>query len=142
MNRRDLQPILLPTIDAQPVASPYTYGMSKKYWYQVATERRKALGITYEQIAAALGVSKSTVGHWFTGRNRPLFDTIREIAKVLDTTVAELTSEDPYFVTDDLERDILYCVRETPPEYRKQLANVVKAYKDSFNNIKNNTVKP
>ena len=106
---------------------PYHQKMTR-YWYDVAKERAKELGITYEGIAEELGVAKSTVGHWLTGRNRPRLDTLKRIAKVLDMPVMTMISEDAYFLVEEDERALVDVFRLIPPDQRAHAAAMLEAY--------------
>ena len=99
-----------------------------RYWYDVAKERAKELGITYEEIAERLGVAKSTVGHWFTGRNRPRLDTLKRIAKVLDMPVMTMIAEDAYFLVEEDERALVDVFRLIPQDKRAHAAAMLEAY--------------
>ena len=99
-----------------------------KPWYQVARARAKTLGITYEAMGEALGVAKSTVGHWLTGRNEARMDTIVRIAKVLDCSVQSLLADDAYYLSDPDERTLIDQVRELPPAYRSQAVAMLRAF--------------
>jgi len=84
--------------------------------------------MSYQDVADYLGVHKSAVGHWFTGRYRCPLDTIQRIATLLQTTVTELIAEDPYFITDDTERAVIDQLRSVPAEYRDQLKRMIDAF--------------
>jgi transcriptional regulator with XRE-family HTH domain len=99
-----------------------------KPWYQVARARAKTLGITYQAMADILDVSKSTVGHWLTGRNQARLDTIARIAQVLDCSVQSLLADDAYYLSDPGERALIDQVRELPPEYRIQAVAMLRAF--------------
>jgi len=100
----------------------------KRPWYVVAKQRAKELKISQQRIADELRVSKGTVSHWFKGRNRARLETIQRIAQVLDTTLTELVSEDPYFLTEDKERDLIDLYRQIPEEKRHEAAKLLAAY--------------
>ena len=106
--------------------------MSTRRWHEIANPIRKNKGLTYGVIADSLGVNKSTVGHWFTGRTVPRLSTIRRLAKMLDTSVTELIEEDPYFVTDQEERAFLDRLREVPKENRAQAEKLLAAFLESI----------
>jgi transcriptional regulator with XRE-family HTH domain len=94
-------------------------------WYIVAkalaTERR----LSYQEMADRLGVSKATVGHWLTGRNRATLDTIREISSMLEVPLTELVAEDAYYLTDEHERALVERYRKIPPELRKHAVAIL-----------------
>ena len=119
----------LQSIAGRPALSRYSDPMRNRPWYQVARERARELGMSYQDIADRIGVQKATVGHWMTGRNRPRLEQIARIAEVLQTTVPALVAEDAYYITDDTERAILDAVREVPPEYRAQVVRLIGAFR-------------
>lgn len=99
-----------------------------KHWYDIARTRALQVGLSYAEIADRLGVSKSTVGHWLTGRNQARIDTIRRIASVLDVPVSTLIEADAYYLTDETERKLIDQLRQAPPEARKHVAAMIAAY--------------
>lgn len=52
--------------------------------------RRKALGLTQEDVAEALGISQGTYSLLEIGRHTPLLTTVEDIAYVLDSSAEEL----------------------------------------------------
>lgn len=62
-------------------------------WYDLAKERMKALGVTQEDIAVHLGITKGAVSHWLNGRRQP---TLQEISAIFN----RLGIKDPVFNTD------------------------------------------
>ncbi len=57
------------------------------------TNARSAAGMTQDELAAALHVSRSAVSSWERGRTEPDLDTLRQLAQALNTS----------FTTDDVE---------------------------------------
>ncbi len=53
---------------------------------------RKQRGLTQEQLARQLCVSRQTVSSWETGRNMPDMDTIKELARFFNTSTDFLIS--------------------------------------------------
>lgn len=51
---------------------------------------RKASGLTLEDVAAAIGVSKMAVSKWETGDSLPAAGKLVQLAKLYRTTVDEL----------------------------------------------------
>lgn len=77
---------------------------SKRIWDERLVRRYKELGYTQQSLAQALdelhperGVNQTMVSRWChlhdTGRSFPKYETMREIADLLDTTVAWLTGQ-------------------------------------------------
>lgn len=57
-------------------------------------ELRKKKGLTQEELAGALYVSRTAVSKWESGRGYPHIDSLRAIAKFFDITVDDLLSGD------------------------------------------------
>ena len=57
-------------------------------------ELRKQKGMTQEELAEALYVSRTAVSKWESGRGYPNIDSLRAIAKFFSVTVDELISPD------------------------------------------------
>jgi len=55
-------------------------------------ERRKAMGLTQEQLGELLLVTNKTVSRWETGKYMPDIDKLQELAAVLGVSVDELLS--------------------------------------------------
>ena len=57
-------------------------------------ELRKQKGLTQEQLASALYVSRTAISKWESGRGYPNIDSLRAIAKFFGITIDELLSAD------------------------------------------------
>lgn len=57
-------------------------------------ELRKQKGLTQEQVASSLYVSRTAISKWEAGRGYPNIDSLKAIAKFFDITVDELLSGD------------------------------------------------
>ncbi len=55
-------------------------------------ELRKQRGLTQEELAASLFVSRAAVSKWESGRGYPSIDSLREIAKFFSVSIDELLS--------------------------------------------------
>ena len=55
---------------------------------------RLAKGITQKDLAERMGIDQSAIAHWETGKTKPRFYRIREMAAVLECPVEELLTED------------------------------------------------
>lgn len=55
-------------------------------------ELRKRKGLTQEELAQALFVSRTAVSKWESGRGYPNIDSLKQIAKVFSVTIDELLS--------------------------------------------------
>ncbi len=61
-------------------------------FHQKLQELRKRQGLTQEELAAALYVSRTAVSKWESGRGYPNIDSLRAIAKHFGVTIDELLS--------------------------------------------------
>lgn len=59
-------------------------------------EMRLRSGLTQEQVARLLKVTRGAVGHWERGKNEPSLEMLRDLAKLYKTSTAYLLGE-----TDD-----------------------------------------
>jgi transcriptional regulator with XRE-family HTH domain len=100
------------------------------HWYIVAKAVAADRKVGYQQLADRLGVAKSTVGHWLTGRNGATLDVIMEVARALDVPVTELIADDAYYLTDERERDLIDRYRKIPPELRRHAAAIFDSLAD------------
>ena len=57
-------------------------------------ELRKNKGLTQEEFAEALYVSRTAISKWESGRGYPSIDSLKEIAKYFSVTIDELLSSD------------------------------------------------
>ena len=57
-------------------------------------ELRKSKGLTQEELAEALYVSRTAISKWESGKGYPSIDSLKEIAKYFSVTIDELLSTD------------------------------------------------
>lgn len=57
-------------------------------------ELRKNKGLTQEELAEALYVSRTAISKWESGRGYPSIDSLKEISKYFSVTIDELLSSD------------------------------------------------
>ena len=57
---------------------------------QYIAKRRKYMGLTQEELAEMVGVSKSAIAKWETNRGLPDRDNLKILAVVINTSVDEL----------------------------------------------------
>lgn len=63
-------------------------------FHEKIQELRKRKGLTQEELAAALYVSRTAVSKWESGRGYPNIDSLKAIAKFFSVTIDELLSGD------------------------------------------------
>lgn len=74
---------------------------------------RKELGLTQEQLAETIGVTKSRISNWEQGINRPDADILADLSKALNVSPSILLD---VYLSDD--------------ELNEQEKRVIKAYRD------------
>lgn len=63
-------------------------------FYEKLQELRKGRGLTQEELAEALYVSRTAISKWETGRGYPSIDSLKEISNYFSVTIDELLSSD------------------------------------------------
>ena len=58
--------------------------VSTMKWYEYVKTVAKHRGVTQDQIADAIGVTRGGVGHWLSGRREPPIETLKSILDFLD----------------------------------------------------------
>ncbi|EOL50147.1 hypothetical protein RV11_GL002264 [Enterococcus phoeniculicola] len=61
---------------------------------EILREKRALLGITQEELAKELNVSRSAISNWEIGRNYPDVQTLIDLAKILDLSLDSLLNTD------------------------------------------------
>ena len=75
-------------------------------------ELRKRKGMTQEELAAALYVSRAAVSKWESGRGYPGIDSLKAIARFFSVTVDEMLSSDEVLTIaeeDGKKKSALFC---------------------------------
>ena len=78
-------------------------------------ELRKNKGLTQEELAEALYVSRTAISKWESGRGYPSIDSLKEIAKYFSVTIDELLSSD----------EVLNIAEEDNKQKEKHLKSLV-----------------
>jgi len=63
-------------------------------------ELRKQKGLTQEELAESLFVSRTAISKWESGRGYPNIDSLKSIAKFFGVTIDELLSGDELLTID------------------------------------------
>ena len=91
-------------------------------------QRRKALGLTQQELADKLNLSRSTVANWEIDRNYPDIKLLLSISKILDITLEELLTENDDLVerissdtiveekTEQKNKNPVLCSHSTLPD--------------------------
>ena len=69
-------------------------GQYRMEFYQKLQELRKQKGLTQEELASNLYVSRTAISKWESGRGYPNIDSLKALAKFFSVTVDELLSGD------------------------------------------------
>ena len=75
-------------------------------------ELRKNKGLTQEELAEALYVSRTAISKWESGRGYPSIDSLKEIAKYFSVTIDELLSSNEVLSIaeeDNKQREKHFC---------------------------------
>ena len=71
-------------------------------------ELRKAKGLTQEELAKELFVSRTAISKWESGRGYPSIDSLREISRCFSVTIDELICPDEIIIAAENEkRDLI-----------------------------------
>jgi transcriptional regulator with XRE-family HTH domain len=97
------------------------------HWYTKAKTILKQKGMRYIDIAQALGVTESAVGHYLTGRREPTLEVIRKIAGMCGMSLSELVGEDPRFVVDEKEKQLIDLIRQLSEPEKQAALKIIKA---------------
>jgi transcriptional regulator with XRE-family HTH domain len=96
--------------------------------------RRKALGISQEELAAAIGTNQKQISRYENGHNAPTAEVLVAMARSLDTTTDWLLGlsdfeERPLRGENDLnedERELIRIYRSKPPSKRRQVVDIAR----------------
>lgn len=99
-------------------------------WYEKARLALKRKGIRYIDLAAVLGCTEGAVGHYLRGRREPTVETLRIIAEQAGLSLSEMVGDDPRFIADTDEKQLVDLFRGLAPEKRASLLSLIKALQD------------
>lgn len=107
--------------------------MEHKHYLRIA-ERRKELGISQEELAAAIGTNQRQISRYERGDNDPTGEVLISLADALDTTIDFLVgrSANPLRPLrnendlDDVEREAITVLRSKPPTDRKRVVEIMR----------------
>jgi transcriptional regulator with XRE-family HTH domain len=88
-------------------------------------DRRRAVGLTQEQLAEYLEIDTLTVSRYETGNILPPLTVVDTVARLLNTTIAELLAEEPIQPVEHAER-IGIWLASLPLSDRDWIERVVK----------------
>lgn len=70
---------------------------------RIITDNRRAKGITQEQLAAYMGVSKASVSKWETGQSYPDITFLPQLAAYFNITIDDLMGYEPQMTKEDIK---------------------------------------
>lgn len=97
-----------------------------KRWWEVLRDRFQELRVSQVQLGKELGVPKQTVGAWLTGRREPPLSTVQWLCDRAGVSIAQVIADDPYVVTNPVERELLDLWRSMTETERAALALITK----------------
>lgn len=74
-------------------------------FHEKLQQLRKQKGLTQEELASALFVSRTAVSKWESGRGYPEIDSLKAISKFFSVSLDELLSTDELLTVAEQERD-------------------------------------
>lgn len=90
-------------------------------------------GMNQVELAKAVGVSKSTVNTWLSGRSYPRIETVQRVADILGCTTDDLVTENAEAVRSQISDDqqILFrLAKNAKPEAIRAAVAVLKSMED------------
>ena len=94
------------------------------------SEIRKRVGMTQEELGAAVGATRRQIGAWERGENDMPMDFAMQIANVLGCTIDELAGRKQHGTVLELsldERDLVNCYRRMAAEDKASFLNMAHA---------------
>ena len=88
--------------------------------------RRKVLGMTQEELAAAIGTNQKQISRWENGDNSPTAESIEAIAAALDLYPAQLFNYPSRDVPSPQEIELLNVYRALNTEQRRRLIAIAR----------------
>jgi len=80
-------------------------------WYEKARAIMRDKGMSIRELSDKLGLTPGGAGHYLSGRRHPRPGMLRQIARELNVSIAELVEDDPSFARDKNESDLLDLFR-------------------------------
>ena len=83
-------------------------------FHEKLQELRKSRGLTQEELAEALFVSRTAISKWESGRGYPSIDSLKEISRYFSVSIDELLSGDQLVLIAEKENKSNLNVNCTP----------------------------
>lgn len=108
---------------------------NERRWYtkalEIASSRKSWNRAEFvREIARTTESSESAAYSWLNGNREPTLEVIRRIAReCLGVSIGELIEDDPYFVTDEHEREIIDGFHDLDKEQQDLFRQLIAAKK-------------
>lgn len=103
---------------------------------KVIVNKRKEKGITQDELAAYIGVSKASVSKWETGQSYPDITFLPQLAAYFNITIDDLMSYEPQMIKEDIRKlyhSLSYDFTVKPfDEVMAKCREVIKKYYSCF----------
>lgn len=83
-------------------------------------------GMSQSELARRLGVTRSTVSNWISGKRTPQLGHLQEAARILNMTITEILGEEILFAETKTERDAIQLLREMSERDREQFLRLMR----------------
>lgn len=98
--------------------------------------KRKEKGITQDELASYIGVSKASVSKWETGQSYPDITFLPQLATYFNITVDELICYEPQMINDDIRKLYYRLCKEFTykpfDEVINEIREIIKKYYSCF----------
>lgn len=127
MGRRKYEPTKDGSVNVVSIDSKKSGVCENKLFYATRIKTLRTLAnITQTELAAILGVSRSAVLNWETGRTRPDISNIPTLCKALSIPISDFFSDTGNGANwDSEERKLLSSFRNMSPQHQKFLMKMV-----------------
>lgn len=103
--------------------------MNQTPWYKKARDALKRRGVRYIDLAVVLGCTEGAVGHYLNGRREPSVETLRTIAEQAGLALSEMVGDDPRFIADEHEKQLIDVFRQLPADKQTHLLALIDSLK-------------
>lgn len=102
----------------------------------ILVKKRKEKGITQDQLASYIGVSKASVSKWETGQSYPDITFLPQLAAYFNVSVDELIGYEPQMTKEDIRRVYLRLAKDFSQKPAKEVFGecdgIIKKYYSCF----------
>lgn len=94
--------------------------------------KRREKGITQEELAAYIGVSKASVSKWETGQSYPDITFLPQLATYFNITIDELINYQPQMIKDDIRKLYLRLSNDFAEKPFDQVMNEIREIRKKY----------